>query len=1097
MALSSATTFAGSLTAEWAKSPLGTASAATTPIPLHPHAAFAQTLGHMARAAFVDPIIDVANLAKLYPRMALETAQGMLGVEIVKPMDLTDPEVEGHVRKALKGAALLNAGAITGPISGAVAGPIESIGARAIAKGVAPTISRIAVGATKGVAEGLAFGSVFGTLDPIDSPTKSRLDHIAATTIASAIFGGVLRGIGVAIKDQIPATAGMAPPSPVPINGRYEELIAGTQPMPPAPMGTSELVAQVAAGSTGSGAGRSGFFNHLHSAARSVLDVIQTRFPEVKGFDQSAWMAGLRAADAKTLGAWFGKRTAQYVTQGMGDEEKDLFVKGLMASRGRQIRASLLREAEQLRGEQNSKATLTINGKEYDEAGLKLLAKNITLPVLTEEEQNLFNLSPAIQRAKQRYATEILPQLTEIRVRNGLSVAHFAETDEPFLPLIGASDADVAAGLAHVSVVPPTGTGVEGTFTAPTTKGAMRATGTASAYVKDFEALMTRAFGRDFHVDRKNELLFNVITAPWARPLAKGERANRTIMFNGKEVPAVAIPIRGNPNVFLRNELAPEIIGVEGEGLPGEIVENVLGYYEVPRSIGKMLNELYNPLDRDLSVEQAGGNMVVRGLFKALDFLTGLQLASPVEAAAHSGRIINTLAGLPGIGNDQGALAHLANAFVPYFGPRLSALRSIYAVYDSPAASAMEARLAGLPGGLPTRAFEAEMGPTKGGVLHAGRRFLFGLPEQEKGFAGLDIRARIAAGLTLDNITKAHLGRPAEDAELLQFITQFGQYSDAVQSNLAVFLRKNRLNPFAGGQAGFIPGEIRRMFGGLNLPRETVEALSKESALKLRAETLYRGVIGASLMMVAAQKALTDSYPWENERGHQMDLRVGYTEDGRAVYIPAASWEPGVARAFRITGARTMVEALGENSVSEEGRNLMNTALTYGIGAPGIAAGTTLLTGRTPFLTSSGELMASAPPEPTSPLTIKERFLHAAGASNPSIENLLGVGTAEALPLGVRIVNALTPGMTVGRDPMMAVSADVRARRGQMMDIVEDRVNRGLKKYPNVIERMNYYREESMKFPGNPNDAYREMLRADQGRRIGRAKAFSEALRGR
>lgn len=1318
---------------------LNTSSATTLPTP-KPGSAFLEILKNAPlpfgnlyggpRVKDVAPIVGAAGktafgllddtraLAVNYVDMAIGAAKELASTSQPNPAgpppsnELSDLIGSEEGRKALRGAALVNGSIIAGPLGGAV----EAVGARALGPLIAettPTFFRIITQAARGAAEGAAFAATFGALVPMKEGDKNFADHLVGDFVKNAIFGSVLRG-GLALRTPKTDTDKVA-------DSIIDELRKASRdkaktalalreplPMPDEPTTATELVAQVAAGTMSQGTSRSGLVGFIGESAGALRDIVQTRFPAVKHLDYSTWYKALQTADSRYFGAWFGKRSAQYVQQGMNERERDIFWRGLISSRGRQIRQTLTRLADQ--SEQTGESVI-VRGKTYDASGLRQLAANVNIGELPQEERMLFDMLPAIQKAKQRYAEDVLPLLTDVRVRNGLRT--LVETDAPFLPLVPVSEAEVLAGIKAFRSVGGGGGTFEGTFAAQTTPGAKLATGQAYAYLADGETLLTRVFSREYAVDRKNELLANIISAPWAQRLRRGERPPRTITWNGKEYPAEVVDIKGNPSV-LRNrfgvdtfestpvppgpprtatrksgelpyprglgqsptepleipavtpntslgekalpptmefgkkgkiftgvdhplvkefiqdaeiesllkpiarkakilvlndesiivrsprgsllrirkqgsdagtgnlaevtskreignwilermkttelrrqpswhprallsnpeqrgrslvptetalpyrepgtalalrpsalpprELEFEYAGIEGLGdIPGEVVEGTLGRYALPQPIAKMVNELYNPLhDRVFDGKAVSDNHLLRGWMSFQDFNTGLLLASPVEASAHANRILSDLVTTIGVGDNKAAL-FIANRFVPWFGPRLSGLWEIFNVFDDPASLAMESRLAQIPGAIPSRAFEAEFGAPRSVAarlgapekvsksLEEGRHFIFDLPEHSSGFYGFDIRARIVGAKAVDRILKAERGYGATDKELLEFITKFGQYSESVQSNLVAGLRKARIAPFAGGQAGLIVGELRSAFGGLNLPKETVEALGLAAQARLRAEVLWRGTMGTAVATIVAQYAMTKRWPWDNEEGYQKHLMVGYTEDGRGVYIPNSTFDPGTSRAMTISTVRAMMESFGEDAVSEVTRQLANTPITYVIGAsPGTQAAATLLTGRSTYLGSGSVPLRVVPPQPTWALTAKERFLTAAGEANPTIENFLGVGSAEELPNAIRIINALTPGMIVGRKPLLAVSADVRERKAKLMEIVNDRVNTALEKFESMGERRRYYREESLKFPDpeQQREAFRQMLQGDVSRQIGRQRSAREAVRG-
>lgn len=1060
------------------------------------------------KAFVTQPLGDLKAAAEvsLYELTKRKQEQDLALRGVQPPLSAPTAEQEG---RAQRGQALLLGMLVAGPAGGVV----RAVGARTLlSSGVlkaAPKLLGGIINTGAGIAEGAAFGGTFGALKPLDPLEESRGQAVAYDMISGALFNGLFRGVGAfrASRSPTPVSPLLGQSLRAAVKNDAAAILAGRiqrAQMLPEPLEAEEIAARVAAGATTQGPARKGIFAQVQESASDIANAISVRFPALKKLDSEVHLAALKAADASTTGAWFGRRAAQYIEDGMADKESDLFWRGLIASRGRQIKQSIATKAAELAA---SGETISINGKIYDSEALTRVIGSIAIPELSAQERVIFSTNPAIARAKQRYAEVVLPLITDIRQRNGLS--SLASTDEPFLPLVKATEEEIKAG-ARTTASPTVGFG--STFAARTTPGAKMALGQAAAYHTSGEEILTRVMGREFAVDRKNDFIALVRSASWTKKLKPGELGQPTLVVDGEEIPAAIIDIKGNSRV-LQDRFN---VAAEGDGaiesvedvfedvVPGQVVEDVLGRYLVPKPVARAWNELFNPLSRR---NDSGlfDNGVAAGYHKFMDFNVGLRLASPVEVTAHSSRILAILARQKGVGDDLGAMQYLANRLIPWFGPRLGGLRSIYGVYDDPAALAMEARLAQVPGALPSRAFEGEhqggigalLGPKAASVLGGGRKFIFGLPEQEHGLHGFDIRARIAAALVAERISVSEIGRGLTDAELAEYLTQFGTYSDGVQSNIASWLRRSRLAPFAGGQAGIVPGEVRGFFGSTNLPASIKNELGKATLAKWNAEVLWRGTIGTALMLTVVQKALTNRYPWENEPGHKEDLMIGYTDTGRAVYIPFTTLAPDLARAARITGARALAENFGADAIPAALNDLANTAITFAVGGPGVGALTTLATGNAPFITGPGSVLQVVPPMPTALQTMKERFLTAAGSSNPTFENILGIGPAKMEPTSVRIVNALTPGMEVGRTPLLRVSAELRGDKAEMFAVIEDRVNQAFSQGMSQGERIQYYKNEILPFPPEQRLlALQQMLLQDQQRQRSVPKNAAEAIAG-
>jgi len=602
---------------------------------------------------------------------------------------------------------------------------------------------------------------------------------------------------------------------------------------------------------------------------------------------------------------------------------------------------------------------------------------------------------------------------------------------------------------------------------------------------------------------------------------ATGEQIQRTLREQMGIHPTSRLATAGKQ--VPKPETTPRYPGVDEldvEGLAGlGSSQPVLGRYFVPRAYKEMLAELTTDPDRR-SIARALGfnskasqefldqrvpsNTIAKWWSNYMDWYVSALLATSVEVVAHSYRILGVLSRTPINQYSGGQWA----ALTPYWGPRLKGLVDMYHVMQTDAGIAMEGRIGTLGGGTNRRFLQVgnDMGTSIGTVVekvsgskkagHAlewGRDFLFGQPETGRaGLYGFDQRARTAAAVNVEQVMNRRLNRSMTDSELRSFLEGFGKYNENLQNKMFFLLRKSKLSPFAGGQAGMIPREIAQTItGSPGLPKTLMDELGTKVAWQLRGEVYARGVGGTAVWLTALQYAWTGTVPWENEKGHKLDLKIGYLPDGRAVYLPATTYMPGMSRALGLTGLR----ALYENSSSpatalpEAKRRLINTPLTYGVaGAPGIGAGMTMIMGTTTYLNEQGQFMRIVPPVSGTGFKKEGRQMYANAVTavtgaNPTVEELFGFTMeGETLPTEIRIINALTTGLKVGREPELAVSADVRQQRAAFFEATRSRVVEALATWPDKVEdRKIYYKREAAKWddPEQEKAAYLNMLRND------------------
>ncbi|KKL66527.1 hypothetical protein LCGC14_2144070, partial [marine sediment metagenome] len=264
----------------------------------------------------------------------------------------------------------------------------------------------------------------------------------------------------------------------------------------------------------------------------------------------------------------------------------------------------------------------------------------------------------------------------------------------------------------------------------------------------------------------------------------------------------------------------------------------------------------------------------------------------------------------------------------------------------------------------------------------------------------------------------------------------------------------NKLNPFAGGQQGFIRREGEQLFGGIGLSQSVKNEFSRKQLIALKAEIMFRGVGQFAALSTITNYSMCGHGPWQNEKGRRGDICMGTIHTGtdkeRFLYIPMTSLMPELSRALNITALRALVENYGDPKkvLTDAGRRLINTPVTYGIGAPGIGTATTSLLGRAPFFTENLELLKVVPPSADVTKTVARQQIEAIGQMNPTLEKLFGFGPSEKIPLGIRAINAITPGMKAGRLTSELPGHRDRADAGSMFQIVRSAVAQAQNKHP-------------------------------------------------
>lgn len=193
------------------------------------------------------------------------------------------------------------------------------------------------------------------------------------------------------------------------------------------------------------------------------------------------------------------------------------------------------------------------------------------------------------------------------------------------------------------------------------------------------------------------------------------------------------------------------------------------------------------------------------------------------------------------------------------------------------------------------------------------------------------------------------------------------------------------------------------------------------------------------------------------------------------------------------------MENFGPEAIPETLRQFANTAISFAAGGPPVGFAFTLLLGQAPYFGKSAgyqtQTLQVVPPHANAVQAIKDRMLTAAGEANPTLEKIFGVGSSANLPPGIRIINAITPGLIIGRDPLLIQGEPIAGPKRNMAVVVEDRVSRALARFPELDQRREYYLEEAKKEFKSDDVALavRSMLLQDRSRRRGRLRSASQA----
>jgi hypothetical protein len=508
--------------------------------------------------------------------------------------------------------------------------------------------------------------------------------------------------------------------------------------------------------------------------------------------------------------------------------------------------------------------------------------------------------NPDIARALNRYKREVKPEIESLRKKAGLTATAAEGKGREFVSLIPATDEMLP------EVQTPVG-GVPLRFRSKTTRFAQHAEGNALKYYTNLRNILEESYGEVTQKANFRELYDFLARKGLARQEPVGE-----IQGQPAQVTVVGRAAKGENSASL-----PEVAF-----MPTQISAAIRDIMEQPPKIT-------SPVGEAIKFAQRG--------------VTGAALtANPAEIVNHMRRQLDSVSAEPP--------AHVplpiraVEGLMPYFGPRLgTAIRAITQDMSLPENQSILQDIFDAGGGS-TRAFQEYQAKRIPGVKqlqHASQKLLFGIPKG-RGVGGWDLRMRVQ----LEKIRRAVEG-DTDPERIRKFSNQIGQYTSKPDKFIEIW---RKFQPYAATTGPLRVTEFRQLFGGSGLKAKTAAG-----ALGLRAETLLRGAGGTAIALATANHLLSGKWPWENDRGHEMDLNTGIRDEkGKTVYVNLTKLAPTVSRPIK---SLSVPELLRERGATE-GRSLLaaglvgpaNTLLS-GISGPLSNAALTGASGYAPYLT--------------------------------------------------------------------------------------------------------------------------------------------------
>jgi hypothetical protein len=256
-------------------------------------------------------------------------------------------------------------------------------------------------------------------------------------------------------------------------------------------------------------------------------------------------------------------------------------------------------------------------------------------------------------------------------------------------------------------------------------------------------------------------------------------------------------------------------------------------------------------------------------------------------------------------------------------------------------------------------------------ILDVPRQWIFG-------FEGLDMDARVYAGLFVDWWYRTHDGKPATDDELATFAMQnYGNYISAMQTNAVKFLRETGALPWASFHAGAIPTELAHSIGGsLRIPKRPAPpglppfsgggGIPNEPPPRIpsgpgvnqkwwqRIETWWVATLGSLLAAAVLNKLLNGKWSHEEDEGQQFKIHIPVGD--QLLVVDDSFLAPETMRPFRISGEKALTERIMEGErdpdayISSTMRDWVNFTLQESAQSPIWKPGFIFAFGKEPYL---------------------------------------------------------------------------------------------------------------------------------------------------
>jgi ddrB-like ParB superfamily domain len=395
--------------------------------------------------------------------------------------------------------------------------------------------------------------------------------------------------------------------------------------------------------------------------------------------------------------------------------------------------------------------------------------------------------------------------------------------------------------------------------------------------LKESEAVMARAASRPAYGKPRNianEFATGLAGQYDPGVAALGDRIAAALRSNNRAALIDTLEQEGLLHRLGRGEEPGDAIEIGGQAYRASVVETAPSRTIVKegRFVSSPAEKALVPewLDKELAPILAAKDLRIKvGLAQHLsDAITALSLFGPTDISAHANNLLGTLvANTPFVGR-----SFLSLPFMKRFTATVKILSTDPATPEAAGDLTAMARL----GLLPDRYASETWSKKAAEQLGAHRTFTLG--PLLYGPKGLDVRAR----LVMYRLAK-ELNPDATPLQMYKFVNQLGNYTRQLQSEIERSAKASGMAPFFTAGSQMVRNGVNAFLGTGPMP--------KSGAGVRIAQQLTGGAVGVVATWVAAYRAYTGQFPWDDKRAKF--LKIPVNEGDRRSWLGRKMWGDG------------------------------------------------------------------------------------------------------------------------------------------------------------------------------------------------------------